>query len=459
MWRSLATASCLAVLAGCATLPDSTAEQRTAHPATVDFAGTQGTVSVARSEAIIDRLEGDAGPSEILANHLAHEQAINPGSPLVLGNSVALLQDGPATYRAMFAAIRDAKDSVNLETYIFEDDEVGRAFADLLLEKQAAGVQVNLIYDSLGCIDTPTAFFDRLRAGGVAVLEYNTFNPLADDPRPWLPNNRDHRKLIVVDGRVAFVGGINISKVYSSSPFSRRVKHKPPAAQGWRDTHSRIEGPVVAEFQALFLATWMRQQGAPLAARDYFPTLGVRGDSIVRAISNRYDDGKSPIYLTLLSAITNAERSIHLTVAYFAPDPQLLRALRAAAKRGVEVVLVMPSNTDSWPIFNLGRSYYSGLLKAGVKIHERHGAVMHSKTVSIDGVWSTIGSTNLDWRSFLHNDELNAVVLSRDFTRQMDAMFASDLAESDQVLLAVWRDRPLWDRVKESFARLGKYWL
>jgi cardiolipin synthase A/B len=266
----------------------------------------------------------------------------------------------------------------------------------------------------------------------------------------------------VIDGRVAFTGGINISDTYSSAPGKRkRKRHANDATPtvGWRDTHVRIEGPVVAEFQKLFMDTWARQKGPPLAQRQYFPELKAQGDEIVRAIGSTPDDPHSLIYLTLLSAITHAERAVHLTIAYFAPDPQLLDALTGAAQRGVDVQLVLPAHSDSWAIFHLGRSYYSKLLRGGVRIHERRGAVMHAKTACIDGVWSTIGSTNLDWRSFLHNDEINAVVLGRGFAAQMEAMFAADVAESDEIALERWQDRGLLNRLKEWTARLGAYWL
>jgi cardiolipin synthase len=456
--RALA-ACCLLTLVGCASLPDATREMETPPTQAVAFEGARGPVSAARSDAIIDKLQSRSGDIDILQKHLAMEQAINADSPLVLGNHLTLLQDGPATYQAMFAAMRAAKDHIHLETYIFADDDTGKQFADLLLERQAAGVQVNLIYDSVGCLNTPKEFFERLRAGGIQVLEFNPINPLAGNKKAWLLNNRDHRKLLVVDGRVAFIGGINISESYSSGSSTRSTRKKGPSAVGWRDTHLQIEGPVVAEFQKLFLDTWSKQKGPPLAGKNYFPTLDKQGDDIVRAIGSASADPHSLIYLTLLSAIDNAEQRVYLTNAYFVPDPQLLKALTDAARRGVEVKLVLPSHTDSWATFHAGRSHYSTLLHAGVKIYERRGAVMHSKTASIDGVWSTIGSTNLDWRSFLHNDEINAAILGRDFARQMDAMFAKDLAESDAIDLERWEQRSLLLRLKEGAARIAEYWL
>ena len=459
VWR-MALAACIALTGvGCATLPDAAQEMETPHTQVVAFEGARGPVSEGRSAAIIENLQRTSGDSDILQKHLAVEQAINIDSPLVLGNKLTLLQDGPVTYQAMFAAMRAAKDHIHLETYIFEDDDIGQQFADLLLAKQATGIQVALIYDSVRCLNTPREFFDRLSAGGIQVLEYNPVNPLVGKKKEWLLNNRDHRKLLVVDGRTAFIGGINISETYSSGS-SRRSARKPAAnAPGWRDTHLQIEGPVVAEFQKLFLDTWRKQKGPPLDGKTHFPALDKQGDEIVRAIGSVSDDPGSPIYLTLLSAIEHAERQVHITNAYFAPDPQFLKVLTDASQRGVDVKLVLPSHTDSWAVFHAGRSHYSKLLRAGVKIFERRGAVMHSKTASIDGVWSTIGSTNLDWRSFLHNDEINAAILGRDFARQMDAMFARDLAESDAIDLEQWEQRSLLLRLKEGAARLAEYWL
>jgi cardiolipin synthase len=448
-------------LQSCATLPDAGRDRAAPHAGQVRFEGAQGPVSIARDDAILQHLEGTAGATDVLDQHLAYEQAINAGSPLVLGNKLTLLQNGPATYAAMFAAIRAAHDHINLETYIFDDDEAGQQFSELLLERQSAGVQVNIIHDSVGGILTPVAFFDKLKAAGVNVLEFNPVNPMNGNADYEL-NSRDHRRQLIVDGRVAFTGGINISDSYSSAPGRRKRKRPEQSAEstlGWRDTHIRIEGPVVAEFQKLYLETWARQKGAPLAAKNYFPKLARQGDEIVRAIGSTPDNKEDLIYLTLMSAIAHAERQVHLTIAYFSPDPQLLAALIDAARRGVEVTLVLPSYADSWPIFNLGRSYYDELLVGGVKIYEWRGAIMHAKTACIDGVWSTIGSTNMDSRSFLLNDEINAVILGRGFAAQMDAMFADDLNKSDAIALEKWRHRSWLSRSKEHLARLGAYWL
>ncbi len=461
--RQVLVLSATLLVQACASLPDVDREMAKPHSAQVEFESATGPVSSGRGERILDQLEGAQGASDVLAKHLAYEQAVNVGSPLVLGNKLTLLQDGPETYAAMFADIRNARDHINLETYIFDDDVAGRQFADLLLERQAAGVQVNIIHDSFGSITTPAAFFDRLRAGGVRVLEFNPLNPLLRPRKAWRINQRDHRKQLIVDGRVAFTGGINISDTYSSGPTGGSARTTgatmPDAASGWRDTHIRIEGPVVAEFQKLFLQTWSRQRADALPIRQYFPVLTAQGNEIVRAIGSTPDEPKSLIYLTLISAIRHAESTVHLTVAYFAPDRQLLKALTDAAARGVEVRLVLPSHTDSGLAFHLGRSYYARLLRAGVKLHERGGGLMHAKTACIDGVWSTVGSTNLDWRSFLHNDEINAVVLGQEFAARMETDFRADVAASEEITAPRWRRRSLLMRIKERIARIGAYWL
>jgi cardiolipin synthase A/B len=445
------------LMTGCAAaLPD--ANQEIARNKVVpQLQDNHGPLSPQQSAAILNKISRRAGETGILERHIAVEQAI-AGSPLVIGNKTVLLQDGPATYQAMFAAIGAATDHINLETYQIEDDEIGRQFADLLIKKQQQGVQVNLIYDSVGTLNLPRTYFERLRAAGIAVVEFNPINPLQARV-PWSVNHRDHRKLLVVDGRIAFTGGINISGVYSSGSFGRHRKRQHQEPGKWRDTHIQIEGPVVAQFQQLFLETWKKQQGPALAPRQYFPTLKPAGTEVLRAIGSRADEPYSLIYVTLISAINSAEERVYLTIAYFVPDPQLLKALQDAARRGVDVRIILPSHTDFSAVFHAGRSHYSALLQAGVKLYERRGPVLHAKTVLIDGVWSCIGSTNLDWRSFLHNDEINAIVLGTGFARQMQAMFEQDLAQSDQIDPLRWEQRSPLLKLKEWAASWWEYWL
>ena len=442
---------------GCSVLPTIVPDMAHRPSRPVQLEGARGPLSAQQSKTILNRLQSRGVDTNIFERHLALEESL-AGSPLTVGNKVLLLQDGPATFQAMFAAIRGARNHIHLETYIIEDDEVGRKFAAALIEKQAKGVPVRLIYDSVGSINTPKEFFKRLTDSGIKVLEYNPINPLTAK-KGWEVNQRDHRKLLIVDGQTAFLGGINISSVYSGGSFSRSSKRRPDGGPPWRDTHLQVEGPVVADFQKLFLATWDKQQGDSVDRRTAFPALSNKGREVVRAIGSSPDEAYSQIYATLISAIGSAETSVRLTNAYFVPDPQLLAALTDAARRGVDVQIILPSNTDFWLVFHAGRSYYGELLRGGVKIYERRDALLHAKTALIDGVWSTIGSTNLDWRSFLHNDEVNAVILGPEFGAQMQAMFDADLAASEAITLEKWAQRPLGDRVKELAARVWEYWL
>jgi cardiolipin synthase len=445
-------------LVACSSLPKIVPDMaRESGRPPVQLEGARGPLSAAESKAILDGLASRGPATDIFERHLALEEAI-VGSPLTTGNQVLLLQDGPATFQAMHAAIMAARDHINMETYILDDDEVGQRFAQALIDKQRQGVQVNLIRDSVGTIATPEAFFRQLTDNGIKVLEFNPLNPLVAS-KDWELNQRDHRKLLIVDGRTAFLGGINISSVYSGGSFSQHSRTRPDGSPPWRDTDLQLRGPVVAELQKLFLATWEAQKGEPLPAKNYFPPPEKAGRLVVRAIGSSPEEPYSLIYATLLSAIANAETSVRLTNAYFAPDPQLLAALDAAVRRGVEVTLILPSQTDSWLVFHAGRNYYEQLLRAGVKIHERRGVILHSKTALVDGVWATVGSTNLDWRSFLHNYELNAVVLGAEFGSQVQAMFDKDLAASDPITLEQWQRRSLDLRIKELFARVWEYWL
>ena len=447
------------LLLGCTTLPRIVPGRSIVDRAPLDVVGARGRLSDAHSKALIKALSETGPATGIYERHLAVEEAI-VGSPLSSGNAVLLLQDGPATYRAMLASIAAARDHIHMETYILDGDAIGVQFVDALIAKQRQGVQVSLIRDSVGTVGTPAALFDRLTASGAQVLEFNPLNPLAAH-RDWAINERDHRKLLIVDGSTAFLGGINISSVYSggSARNSARKKANAHSDVAWRDTDLRLQGPVVAEFQRLFVESWDSLHGEPLVQRDWYPTRAPAGTLVVRAIGSSPDESFSQIYATLLSAIANAQTSIQITNAYFVPDPQLLTALAAAAGHGVAVTLILPSRTDSWLVFHAGRGYYDGLLSAGVRIYEREGVVLHSKVALIDGVWATVGSTNLDWRSFLHNHELNAVVLGSDFGDQVNAMFAKDLARSRQITLQQWRRRGIAPRMAEWFARQWQYWL
>jgi len=475
--RSALSAILLAGAIGCAPLPQQGSETQNASFAnpggaqvlpgqtpspTAKLHGARGPLSVQQSKAILAGLSRGSEDTGIFERHLAIEEAV-AGSPLVVGNRTTLFEDGERTYVAMFKAIAAAKQHINIETYIIEDDEIGRRFSDALIAKQKQGVQVVLIYDSIGSIATPKEFFQRLDRNGIKTLEFNPVNPLLAK-KGWELNQRDHRKLLIVDGLTVFLGGINISSVYSSGLSGHHKKQdrkdiKPQDKLPWRDTHLMVEGPVVAEFQKHFLASWTKQSGQVLPDKVYFPPQIVKGKEVVRAIASSSDDGGGQMYSTLISAINSAETSVLLTNAYFAPDEQFMRALADAVSRGVDVKLILPSKTDSGLIFHAGRSYYTALLKSRVKIYERGSALLHAKTALIDGVWSTVGSTNLDWRSFLHNDEINAVILGSEFGAQMNKLFEKDLSASTLITRETWAARSPLMRLKEQAARLWVYWL
>jgi cardiolipin synthase A/B len=444
------------MLFGCTALPEvrslREADENVRKPTLVS---ARGPLPKGRADAVLARLQAKGG--DLLVRHLAIEEEV-AGTPLTMGNAARLLTDGPETYRAMEEAIAAARDHVNAEFYIVEDDTVGNWFADLLLRKASEGVAVALMYDSVGSLRTPRAYFDRLRAGGVRVLEYNPVNPLRARVG-WRVNNRNHRKVVIVDGRIGFAGGINISDVYSSGSAPGSRTREEGRRAGWRDSKVRIEGPAVAEMQRVFLESWARQAGEPLPARDWYPAHGKRGPHPVRIMASGPGDDVPAIYGSLLSAMAHAQKTIHVTMAYFVPDPQTVEVLKAAAQRGVEVQLVLPSYTDFWLVFHAGRSHYADLLAAGVRIHERQQTLLHAKTIVIDGVWSTVGSSNIDWRSFLHNSELNAAIIGWEFGRQMEAVFQRDIEGSAAIDPAEWARRPLRDRARELLGRMWEYWL
>lgn len=454
--------SMLSLGGGCATLPKvSDAIDNASTQEAPQILSAKGLLSPEKSKALMERLKQSVAPTDMLQRYSAVIESVS-GSPLTSGNKVTLLIDGPATYAAMFKAMENARDHINLETFIIEDDETGRRFSDLLLKKQAEGVQVNLLYDSRGSFLTPAPFFQRLRDAGIQVLAFNPVNPLKARGS-WSVAHPDHRKILIVDGKVVFTGGINISAVYSSPSSGRSgLSGEIPGTKApipWRDTDVQIEGPVVAEFQKLFLDTWQQQKGGNLSGRNYFPDLKAEGHALVRAVGSSPGETNRLTFVLYVSAITFAERSLHLTNAYFVPDAETIKALRDAAGRGVDVKIVLPGTTDSSLTLSAGRYYYSELLKSGVKLYERRDVLLHAKTAVIDNVWSTVGSTNMDFWSFSTNDEVNAVILNKEFAAEMEKMFAGDLAESDEIRLGEWKKRPVLERIKEWFAHQFQRWL
>jgi cardiolipin synthase len=450
----MACAICMILLlASCASLPDiHYLKESIQAPPVPTIVGAHGS-SLPEPEArrLLQRRLGDEAAR---LKEVAIEEAVT-GRPLIKGNKVSLLIDGPRTMAAMMKAIAAARDHVNLETYIFDHDEVGLKFAELLKAKQREGVQVNIIYDSHGTLNTPVEFFDSMREAGIRLTEFNPLNPLKRTGS-WRPNNRDHRKILIVDGKTAFTGGINISEDYSSaSPSSARRSLSEP---GWRDTHIQVEGPAVAALQSLFMDTWIKQRGERLNDRDYFPPLKEEGDEMLRIIST-HPDGDYSVFKAYALAMQHAQQTIHITIAYFVPDQQVIDSLIAAAQRGVDVKLIFPSVTDVGLVYYAGRSFYQELLEGGVRIYELQESVLHAKTAVIDGMWSTVGSANLDMRSFLHNTEVNVIVLGSRFGKIMEDAFEVDLTHSREITLEEWKQRPASKRIKEWFSRLFSYWL
>jgi len=446
------------MLPACASLPEvNSSSEKVAMREQPTVASAQGRLAKRQAAALLARRWAKATP-DMKALAVLEEAAT--GVPLIAGNKVTLLFDGPATMREMMAAVSAAKTSINLETYIFDQDAVGLQFADLLIQKQKQGVTVNVMYDSVGAMGTPAEFFARMKAAGVTVLAFNPVNP-AKAKGKWELNNRDHRKLMVVDGKVAFTGGINISGTYANSSFFRSKRKNTGTddkSVGWRDTHIKIEGPAVAALQWHFIDAWVNQDAGELPEREYFPALAPQGDKIVRVLATE-PERDSEIYKSFILAIQEAKTSVHITMAYFVPDRQFIDALCDAAKRGVDVKLVLPGVTDHGLVFQAGRSFYDQLLASGVKIYQLQVAVLHAKTAVIYGTWSTVGSANIDRRSFLHNYELNVVVLDAGFGRDMESAFAEDLRDSKEITREEWRKRSVLDRIKEFAARLTEYWI
>jgi len=445
------------ILGACAALPDVQSLNSSLDPnATPTVHGSKGALSDERARAVLAK-RWSKGTLDLQAEAALEEAAT--GKPLIAGNKCTLLFDGPQAMTAMLKAISEAKNSINLETYIFDQDELGLKFADMLIDKQQHGVVVNIIYDSVGTIGVPQAFFDHMRAGGIHLVAFNPINPAKLHGDAWKINNRDHRKVLVVDGKVAFTGGINISADYAkSSLFRSKARPTDKSQVGWRDTQIEVEGPAVRAFQWRFVRTWASQDADDLREADYFPGSVVAGDKIVRVLATE-PDTTFEIYKAYVLAFQQAKKSIHLTSAYFVPDQQVVDALVAAARRGVDVKLVLPGVSDSGLVFYAGHALYSQLLDAGVQIYQLKLAVLHAKTAVIDSNWSTVGSSNIDTRSFLHNSELNVIVIGDEFGGEMEKAFQEDIRDSLQITPQAWHHRPLTDRMREWAARFMDYWI
>ncbi len=474
------------VFAACTSLPGRSAPaapmSAAALPSKVTVQGRSGAVSEATEAHDLARLKAEGRP-ELMQRHLGLLAASGDVN-LYRGTAARLLVDGPATFAAMKAAIASARHRVLVEFYIVEDEGVAAQVGELLKRKAAQGVKVALLYDAVGSLSTDKAFFDGLRDAGVAVCSFNPLNP-AERPGSWGVITRNHRKLLLVDADIAFTGGINLSNVYStgSSGGGRRgsggsggsfsgsgagsrggaaaaaapaAAASAPLDSGWRDTQVELRGPVVNGMAALFRESWERQKCEGALPPAPPPLQAQAGDRVVKLVAADPTQGDrvNPSYRHLLRAVQASRESVRLTMAYFAPGPDLVDALSAAARRGVQVELVLPGQSDVKLVLHAARSYYGQLLDAGVRIHEMQHAVMHAKTAVIDGVFSSVGSSNLDWRSIVGNHEIDVIVLGDDFGQAMQALFAEDVAASRAVEPAQWQQRGWRQRLMEGVGRL-----
>jgi cardiolipin synthase len=359
------------------------------------------------------------------------------GPQLAPGNRAQTLLNGEQIFPAMLEAIGSARHSITFETYIYWSGNVGKRFADALSEKAKSGVHVHILVDWVGSQKMDDTLLKEMRDAGVEVYRYH--------PLRWYSlnrlNNRTHRKLLVVDGRVGFTGGVGIADEWDG--HAQDVNH-------WRDTHFRIEGPVVAQMQAAFADNWMKVSGAVLHGDDYFPRIDPDGPHLAQVFKSSEEGGSESMHLMYLMSVAAAERSIDLSMAYFVPDELALEALVDALKRGVKVRIVMPGkNTDAGLVRRASRAKWGPILAAGAQMYEYEPTMYHCKVLVVDHTWTSVGSTNFDERSFRLNDEANLNIYDRDFAQRQVADFEADLKRARRITYDEWLERPLWEKAYE----------
>jgi cardiolipin synthase len=358
-------------------------------------------------------------------------------APMVASNQVTSLIDGEQFFPAMLAAIRGARQSIALESYIYWSGAVGSEFTEALAAKARAGVKVHVLLDWIGSRHLKGRDLDALREAGVDVRLFGRFSPL----HPGRLNHRDHRKILVVDGALGFIGGAGISDVWQGD-----AKKPDP----WRDALFQVEGPVVAQLQAIFMLNWLKVTGQALAGPDYFPELAPAGDVAAQAFVGDPRAGSDRVRLMYLMAFASARRSIRFSMAYFIPCDLTLQELIAACERGVAVELVLPGkDMESPPVRPASRAKWGKLLKAGARIYEYEPAMYHCKGLIVDEVWSSVGSANLDPRSLRFNDEANLNVFSPAFAAEQIRVFEADKTRSREVTYAEWKHRSFGKRLME----------
>lgn len=375
------------------------------------------------------------------------------------GTILQLLKDGEALHVA-YRSIESARRRICMEFYTFASDDTGRAFADLLCRKAREGVKIYLIYDSFGCVDTDESIFNDMRRAGVRLAEFNPLKPWRCK-FSWRPYNRDHRKMIVIDDEIGGLGGLNLGANYAGSWVVRDSK----CVDLWRDTAIGMRGPSVKLLLRAFHGSWryVHQGGRVRKAEFVYGLDAMDADpqdppaemALIACVPTR----SSPLRPLLKKLFLNARDSIDLTMAYFAPDDDLVQNLCKASRRGVRVRLMLPGRSDV-PVLQLAaRSFYETLLAAGVQIFERRDVVLHSKTMVIDQNTSLIGSTNLDYRSIEYNLEVSVLVKSNQLGTQMRTLFEHDVQFSDRIDLGQWRKRHFTDRFVQWAVSRARYLL
>ncbi len=361
------------------------------------------------------------------------------GPGVLASNKVTGYYNGDQFFPAMLEAIHGAKKSVNLETYIYWSGDMAQQFSDALTERARAGVQVHVLIDWLGSGKIDSRLLNKMEEAGVDVEKYN---PLVIY-RLARVNHRDHRKLLIVDGRIGFTGGAGIASEWEGNA---------EAPNHWRDTQFKLEGPAVAQMQAVFLSNWMRSTGEVLAGNDFFPPLQPVGDEYAQVFGSSPRDGTETVRLMYLLSIAAARKSIRISTPYFVPGNKTEDQLVEACKRGVKVEILVPGAKTDVPIVrHASRSRWGRLLQAGVHFYEYQPTMYHCKAVIVDDIWVSVGSANVDNRSFQLNDEANLNVYSTAFAAQQVAIFEDDKKKSREVTFKEWQDRSIWKRIMETF--------
>ncbi|MES2605337.1 MAG: phospholipase D-like domain-containing protein, partial [Pseudomonadota bacterium] len=357
-------------------------------------------------------------------------------------NRVRALLNGNEIFPPMLAAIRGAQKTITFETYIYWAGAIGREFAEALAERARGGVKVHVLLDWVGSAKMNAELLRVLEESGAQVRKYH--------PPHWSKlgrmNNRTHRKLLIVDGRVGFTGGVGIAPTWTG--HAQDPDH-------WRDTHFEVHGPVVAQMQSVFIDNWIKVTGGPLLGPDYFPVLDQAGSTLAQMFSSSPTGGSESMQLMYLMAVTAASRSIDLAAAYFVPDSLTTKALLDAMQRGVTLRILVPGKyIDAYSVRHASRATWGPLLEAGALIAEYQPTMFHCKVLIADGLLVSVGSTNFDNRSFRLNDEATLNIVDKDFAAAQTATFEADLGRARQITLAMWRARPLRERLFEKLASL-----